>query len=72
MICSTLWLNQPRMKNFAKALDKESEGFAFLHEKFPQKSEAEITAGVFDGPQIRDLIKDKLFESALDPVTLSA
>ena len=29
-------------------------------------------AGVFDGPQIRDFIKDKRFESALNPVELSA
>ena len=58
------------MKNFVKALVREVEGFAFLHEKFPQKSEAKITAGVFVGPQIRDSFKDKWFESALNPVEL--
>ena len=60
------------MKNFVKVLDKESEVFAFFHEKFPQKSVAKITAGVFDGPQIRDPIKGKRFESALNSVELSA
>ncbi len=60
------------MKNFVKALEKDGEGFAFLHQKFPQKSEAKIAAGIFDGPQIRELIKDKRFDSALNPVELSA
>ena len=60
------------MMNFVKVLDKKGEGFAFLREKFPQKSEARTTAGVFDGPQIRDLIKDKRFKSALNPVELTA
>ena len=53
-------------------MDKEGEDFAFFHEKFPQKSEAKIAADVFDGLQIRDFIKDKRFESALNPVELSA
>ena len=59
------------MKNFVKALNKEGEESAFLHEKFPQIREAKITAGVFDGPQIRDLIKDKRLESVLNYVELS-
>ena len=59
------------MENFIKALDKEGEWFAYLHEKFSQKSEVKITAGVFDGPHIKDLIKDKRFESALNPDGLS-
>ena len=53
------------MKGFVEALDKEGEEFTFLHEKFPQKSKAIITAGVFNSPQIRDR-----FESALNSVEL--
>ena len=39
--------------------------------KFPQKSKAKISAGAFDVSQIRNLIKDKRVESALNPVELS-
>lgn len=39
------------MKNFVKALDKEVRGFAFLHQKFQQKSMEKLEAGIFDGPK---------------------
>lgn len=55
------------MKNFVKALDKESRAFVFLKQKFPRVSEAKLTAGIFDGPKIRELLKDPNFdESMLD------
>ena len=60
------------MKNFVKALDREGRGFDFLHQKFQQKSTEKITAGIFDGPQIRELIKDTSFDDALNPAELSA
>ena len=50
------------MKNFVKALDKESRAFVFLNQKFPLVSEAKLTAGIFDGPQIRELLKDPDFD----------
>ena len=59
-------------KNFIKALNREGKGLALLQERFPQKSKARVTAGVFDGLHIRGLIKDNRFESALKPVELSA
>ena len=44
-------------------MDKEGSGFVFL-QKFPRKS----MAGIFDGPQIRGLIKDEaLSEVELPP-----
>ena len=60
------------MKNFVKALDREGRGFAFLHQKFQQKSMEKFKAGIFDGPQIRELIKDTSFNDALNPAELSA
>ena len=60
------------MKNFVKALDREGRGFDFLHQKFQQKSTEKITAGIFDGPQIRELIKDTSFHDALNPAEISA
>ena len=60
------------MKNFVKALDREDRGFAFLNHKFPRKSMDKLKAGIFNGPQIRELIKDASFDDALNPVELSA
>ena len=59
------------MKNFVKALDREGRGFAFLHQKFQQKSMEKFKAGIFDGPQIRELIKNTSFDNALNPAELS-
>lgn len=36
-------------------MDKESEGFAYLRQKFPQTSEAKMKAGIFGGPQMKQL-----------------
>ena len=53
------------MRNFVKALDKDQAGFAYLRDTFPGLSKAKLVEGVFIGPQIRQLINDDLFESAL-------
>ena len=44
------------VKNFVEAKDKNGEGFRFLKRKFPKLSEAKIEEGVFQGPQIRQLM----------------
>jgi hypothetical protein len=54
------------MKNFVKALDKNGKGSAFLKRKFPRVSEAKLSAGIFDGPQIRELMTDNQFTAALN------
>ena len=53
------------MKNFVKALDKDGQSFRFLQTKFPYVSDAKLHAGVFDGPQIRELMKDSSFDEIL-------
>ena len=50
-----------------KATDRECNGFVFLPEKFPQISKQ----GIFDGPQIRELMKDPMFYKALSEAELS-
>ena len=50
------------MKNFVKGMDKYGEGFRYLQEKFSSLSEAKLQAGIFTGPQIRELLKDEDFE----------
>ena len=53
------------MKNFVKALVKDGQSFPFLQIKFPYVSDAKLRAGVFDGPQIRELMKDSSFDEIL-------
>ena len=54
------------VKHFIKTLNKNREAFLFsLKNKFPQLREAKIREGVFDGPQIRQLMLDCDFEKSL-------
>ena len=45
------------IKNIVKEQDKESRAFVFHKQKFPRVIEPKLTAGIFDGPQIRELLK---------------
>jgi len=54
------------MKNFVKSLDTKGRAVTFLKEKFPRISEAKLESGIFDGPQIRQLLKDAKFEDSLE------
>ena len=56
------------MKNYIKALDKDGPTFRFLQKKFPRISEAKLQAGVFDGPQIRELTKEESFTGHMSAV----
>ncbi|GBM20775.1 hypothetical protein AVEN_30025-1 [Araneus ventricosus] len=53
------------MKNFVKAMDCGRRGFQYLCLNFLKVSEAKIKEGIFVGPQIRQLMKDPVFESKL-------
>ena len=54
------------MKNIVKAMVKDGSGFSYLKKKFPRLSEAKIKEGIFVGPQIRELMKDKNLEEKLN------
>ena len=58
------------MKNFVKAMDREGSGFTFL-QQFQLISMEKLKAGKFDGPQIRELMKDAMFYKALSNVLQS-
>jgi len=60
-----MYLKLGLMKNFVKAMNQEEAAFTYLREKFPRLSEAKFKEGVFIGPQIRDIIKDKYFNKLL-------
>ena len=53
------------MKNLVKALNKDNPSFKFLRSKFPAVSDAKLGAGVFNGLQIRKLMKDSTFDEVL-------
>ena len=60
------------MKNFVKAMDRKGKGFTFLQQKFSGVSLEKLMAGIFDGPQIWELMKDSTFDDALSATELSA
>ena len=49
------------MTQFVKAIDKDGECYRYIGEKFPQISDSKLEAGVFDGLQIRKLMKNSDF-----------
>lgn len=63
IILPSLHIKLGLMKYFVKA--KDGEGFKYLKQIFPKISNAKIKEGIFVGPQIRKLQKDKNFESVL-------
>jgi hypothetical protein len=60
------------VKNFVKAMDRNSDAFRHLKTLFPRVSDAKIKEGIFVGPQIRILMGDKMFEDGLHPVERTA
>jgi len=58
------------MKTFVKNLDRNGAAFQYLAEKFPEISETKMKEGIFIGPQIRQLIRDREFLSRMASVEL--
>jgi hypothetical protein len=54
------------LNRFLKAMDKDSEGFSHLRQKFPKRSEAKMKEGIFVGPQIKQLFEDRDFSKKLN------
>jgi hypothetical protein len=57
------------MKQFVKALDGNC--FNYLGNKFPALSQAKVKEGIFVGPQIRALTKDRIFQESMTPAWIS-
>ncbi len=51
-------------------MDREDSGFAFL-QKFPGINMEKLKAAIFDCSQIRELMKDPMFDEALSKSELS-
>ena len=56
------------MKQYVKALDRNGECFQYILSKFLSVSYEKIKAGVFDGPQIRTLMKDNTFPNSMNEI----
>ena len=53
------------IKNFMKALDKDSATFNHFPNLFPGLSATRLKEGTFIGPQIREIQKNTIFEELL-------
>ncbi|QQP41724.1 Uncharacterized protein FKW44_016184, partial [Caligus rogercresseyi] len=54
------------MKQFTRALDKDGRCFNYLYRAFPRLTSEKVKASIFDGPQIRKLIKDTEFQNSVN------
>ena len=53
------------IKQFTKALDKDGSCFSYLCHVFPEFSIEKLKSGIFDGPQVCQLIRDPEFEKSM-------
>ena len=60
------------MKQFVKALEKDSDCFKYICMQFPGLTIEKLKAGIFDGPQIRKLMNDSDFCNFMTPAELNA
>lgn len=60
------------MKQFVKALDKNGDCFKYICQSFPGLSTEKLKAGIFDGPQIRNLMNNDDFINHMTQVELEA
>ena len=60
------------MKQFFKSLDRSGKCFSYITRTFPALSTEKIKAGIFDGPQIRRLIKDSNFTGSMTRLEAAA
>jgi hypothetical protein len=56
------------MKQFVKALDKNGHCFQYLCHTFPVLSGKKLKEGIFNGQQIRILMKDTDFQNSITTV----
>ena len=60
------------IKQFTEALDNGGGCFTYLCHTLPGLTIEKLKAGIFDGPQIRELIRNAEFENSMNEVQLEA
>ena len=63
LIFPPLYIKMGHMKQYVKALNKQSAYFQYIANKFPKLIGEKVKKGIFVDQQIRQLIKNKLFQS---------
>ena len=53
------------VKQFVKALDPSSEAFRYIRTLFPKLSDAKIKAGIFIGPQMKQMLPSQELENIM-------
>ena len=53
------------IKQFIKAIDKEGECFKYICRKFSSVTMEKLKAGILDGPQIRELMRDDTLQDVM-------
>jgi len=53
-------------------MNQDGNGFKYLSELFPNKSEAKLKQGIFVGHEIRKLQRDEIFKTKLSLTELAA
>lgn len=54
------------MEQWAKALNKVDRCYLYLEEKFPNVTKAKLKEAVFDGLQIRKMLRDENFVTTMN------
>ena len=65
IILPPLHIKLGMMKQYVKALDHNGDCFRYICQAFPGLSEEKKKAGVFNGPQIRQLLRDPNFVASM-------
>ena len=60
------------MKQFVKALDKDSATFKYLCKICPQISDAKLREGILVGPQIKQVMSDSELDTIMTESEVSA
>jgi hypothetical protein len=68
IILPSLHIKIGLMKRFVKALNKDGSCKEYIAHKAPRFTMEKLKAGIFDGPQIRQLINDPHFIPSMNEI----
>ncbi len=66
LYCPPLHVKLGLFSRFVQFMQKDSDAFGYLSQKFPNVSKAKILNGTLDGTQIRDLLNDEAFSTLVE------
>ena len=72
ILFTPLYIKLGLMKQYVKILNKDGDCLKYLSNIFPGLSAEKMKAGIFDGPQIRKLIKDSNLISSMNSIEKEA